>query len=92
MRMCSGSTGGWLGGSVVGLGGSHCTELLPPAICRDLDLGGDGGMWEGGGSWSSAGFWDTVAFVRLSLLSLLGTGGGAAVCAEGGSEELGSEA
>lgn len=37
IRMCRGMAGGWLGGSVVGLGGS---TAIP---------GGDGGIWEGGG-------------------------------------------
>lgn len=41
--MCSGRGGGWLGGSVVGLGGS---TAIP---------GGDGGMCEGGGETASTG-------------------------------------
>lgn len=45
--------GGWLGGSVVGLGGSVCTVGTAPeegllGSVRDWTLGGDGGMWEGG--------------------------------------------
>lgn len=38
--MCRGMDGGWLGGSVVGLGGSTVTP------------GGDGGIWVGGGDTS----------------------------------------
>lgn len=53
MRMCRGMAGGWLGGSVVGLGGSACTlgtgpEEDVPGGCSDWTLGGDGGMWDGG--------------------------------------------
>lgn len=37
MRMCRGMAGGWLGGSVVGLGGSVCTLGTGP---EDVVLGG----------------------------------------------------
>lgn len=89
MRMCRGTGGGWLGGSVVGLGGSACTagtgpENMTPGGCRDLTLGGDGGTWDGSEG-DSVDVGGTVAFVLFSLLSDFETVGGNRTGAEGGS-------
>lgn len=84
IRMCRGMTGGWLGGSVVGLGGSVCTVGTgPEGGCRDWTLGGDGGMWDGGEGTDSAEVWGAAGL--SSLLSPLGTAGGISTGAEVGS-------
>lgn len=76
--------GGWLGGSVVGLGGSACTVGTGPwegllGSFRDWTLGGDGGMWEGGEGMRSAKAAGTPAFALSSLPSSLRTVEGAVV-------------
>lgn len=82
--------GGWLGGSVVGLGGSVCTVGTGPEEAllgsfRDWTLGGDGGMWEGGGGMGSAKAGGTPAFALSSPLSSFWTVEGAVTGAAGGS-------
>lgn len=80
--------GGWLGGSVVGLGGSACTVGTIPeeGLLGGFEawpLGGDGGMWEGGkGTESKIG---GGAPALSSLPSSLRTPEGAVTGAEVGS-------
>lgn len=74
--------GGWLGGSLVGLGGSACMVGTGPwegrlGSFRDWTLGGDGGMWEGGEGMGSAKAAGTPAFALSSLPSSLWTVEGA---------------
>lgn len=85
MRMCRGMAGSWLGGSVVGLGGSACTVGTGPEEevlggCSDWTLGGDGGMWDGGEGGDSVEVWGGAVF--SSLLSPLSTAGGISTGAE----------
>lgn len=80
MRMCTGTAGGWLGGSVVGLGGSVFMDGR-----STVALGGDGGMWEGSGSVGSVDARGTAT----SPPSPLGVVGGAAT-GTGGLVEEGS--
>lgn len=89
--MCKGMAGGWLGGSVVGLGGSACTgrgagpeeELL--VGFSKWTLGGEGGMWGGGEGMGSVKGKGAVVFIFSSLLFSSETAGGAVTGAEVGS-------
>lgn len=90
MRMCRGMAGGWLGGSVVGLGGSICTvgTITAGGLLggfKAWTLGGDGGMWEGGKAVGSKLDRGTPAFAFSSLPSSLRTVDGAVPGAEVGS-------
>lgn len=81
MRMCRGMFGGWLGGSVVGLGGSACPggarqEEAVLGGWRDLTLGGDGGMWEGGEARDSVDVCVGAELLLLSVFSSLRAAGG----------------
>ncbi len=90
MRMCKGMGGGWLGGSVVGLGGSTCIVGTVPEEevlggWSDWTLGGDGGIWDGGGGKDSMEVWGAAVFGLSSLFSPLRTAGGVGRGAEAGS-------
>lgn len=91
MRMCRGIGGGWLGGSVVGLGGSVCTVGTGPeevvlGSLSDWTLGGDGGTWEGGEGKGSVEVGGAAAIVLSSLSSPLRRTGGTDTGAAVGSE------
>lgn len=90
MRTCKGMDGGWLGGSVVGLGGSACTAGTGPeeellAGWSEWTLGGDGGMWDGGEGKDSVEGRGAATFVLSSLFSPLRTAGGSVTGVEAGS-------
>lgn len=88
MRICRGMAGGWLGGSVVGLGGSVCPVGAGPAEVpgggSEWTLGGDGGIWAGGERRGSKLSW-VAALVLSSLLSPLRTAEGTVTGTEPGS-------
>lgn len=95
IRMWRGMAGGWLGGSVVGLGGSVCTAGTGPEEGLGTGtLGGDGGMWDGGGGrgrGSAEGCWAAGAWLS-SLSSPTGPTESTGAVTEVGSEVGDSEA